>query len=184
MALEIPIRSWTKDSYLISTDPSLIALDALNDIFASDDFHWGSPLPLDHLQTFVQRSLCFALYDTAADIDAQQQQQGPRPPDASPGPGPGHQRRLIGFARWITDMVTVNYLTDVYILPEHRGKRLGVWMMECIDDMFKAMPHLRGMILIADRGSSTEAFYRRHLSMIDLASPSFCMDRKGKGSAH
>ncbi|KIW11653.1 hypothetical protein PV08_10955 [Exophiala spinifera] len=178
MALEMPVRSWTKHRYLISTDPSLIPLDALNDIFASGEFHWGKPLPLDHLEIFVQRSLCFALYDTAASAGS-----GARQEPSGAG-GPGQRRRLIGFARWITDMVTVNYLTDVYIVPEHRGKRLGVWMMECIDDMFKGMPHLRGMILIADRGSSTESLYRRHLSMVELASPSFCMDRKGQGSSH
>ncbi|KAJ9638070.1 uncharacterized protein PV06_04947 [Exophiala oligosperma] len=178
MALEMPIRDWTRGNHIISTDPSLIPLESLNDIFASDDFHWGKPLPLDQLRIFVQRSLCFALYDTAAD-DSTEDNTAHRQASANASPG-----RLIGFARWITDMVTVNYLTDVYILPEHRGKRLGVWMMECVDDTFKAMPHLRGMILIADRGSSTESFYRRHLSMGDLASPSFCMDRKGQGSAH
>jgi|ERR1712000_380279 len=172
MALDIPIRSWTKDNYFLSTDSSLIPLDALNDIFASDDFHWGRSLPLEHLQMIIRRSLCFALYDISSPPGLINQSQG------------SGQRRLIGFARWITDMVTVNYLTDVYIFPEYRNKRLGVWIMKCIDEVFNSMPHLRGMILIADRGSSTEAFYRKHLNMVDLESPGFCMDRKGRGAAH
>jgi hypothetical protein len=90
---------------------------------------------------------------------------------------------LIGFARFITDLVTVNYLTDVYILHEYRSRRLGVWLMECIDEVFVSIPHLRGMILIADRGSPPEEFYRKYLAMGDLAGRAFCMDRKGQGGA-
>ncbi|KAK5210552.1 hypothetical protein LTR47_000444 [Exophiala xenobiotica] len=172
MALDIPIRSWTKDNFFLSTDSSLIPLDALNNIFASDDFHWGRSLPLEQLLMIIRRSLCFALYEISSPSCLINQSSG------------ASQRKLIGFARWITDMVTVNYLTDVYILPEYRNRRLGVWIMECIDEVFNSMPHLRGMILIADRGSSTEAFYRKHLNMVDLESPGFCMDRKGRGAAH
>jgi GNAT superfamily N-acetyltransferase len=32
----------------------------------------------------------------------------------------------VGFARGITDGVTVAYLADVYVLEEHRGRGLGV----------------------------------------------------------
>ncbi|KAI1609131.1 putative GNAT family acetyltransferase [Exophiala viscosa] len=171
MDFEMPTRTWTRDNYLISTDPSIIPLDALNDIFASDDFHWGLPLPIEHLRTLVHKSICFALYEvtnvSAGDEHSNESQQ---------------RRKLIGFARWITDMVTVNYLTDVYILPEYRSKHLGAWMMECIDEVFTAMPHVRGMILIADRGSPTEALYRKYLAMVDLESPGFLMDRKGRGA--
>ncbi|KIV82536.1 hypothetical protein PV11_04638 [Exophiala sideris] len=174
MELEIPIRSWNRDNYLISTDPSLVPLDALNEMFASDDVHWGLPLPLEHLRMMVQRSMCFALYEVSnSALSAEEEHSNEtRPP-----------RRLIGFARWITDMVTVHYLTDVYILPEYRSKRLGVWMMGCIDEVFTAMPYVRGMILIAERGSSTEALYRKYLAMDDLQSPGFLMDRKGRGAA-
>ena len=39
---ELPILTWTNPpNYLISTDPSLIPLDSLNnDIFAAEDFTW------------------------------------------------------------------------------------------------------------------------------------------------
>jgi ribosomal protein S18 acetylase RimI-like enzyme len=33
---------------------------------------------------------------------------------------------LVGFARAVSDGATVAYLADVYVLPAHRGKGLGV----------------------------------------------------------
>ena len=33
--------------------------------------------------------------------------------------------RQVGFARAISDCVTVAYLADVFVLPEHRGRGLG-----------------------------------------------------------
>jgi len=168
---QLLMREWTHQRYKISTNPALIPLDQLNDILQSEEFHWASPLPMDQLERLVHNSLCFAMYDNNADERLET--------ESAPA-----ERSLIGFARWIWDQVSVAYLTDVYIAPEYRGKRLGVWMMECIDEMFRSMPHLRGMILIADRGSTVETFYRRHLAMHDLEPPSFCMDRKGRGTAY
>lgn len=39
---------------------------------------------------------------------------------------------MAGCARAISDLVTTAYLADVFIAPEHRGRKLGLWMMECI----------------------------------------------------
>ncbi|TAE29328.1 MAG: N-acetyltransferase [Candidatus Kapaibacterium sp.] len=47
----------------------------------------------------------------------------------------------IGFARVITDYATFAYLADVYILEEHRGKGLRIWLMETI----LAHPDLQGL---------------------------------------
>jgi len=162
----MPVLSWTRDNYEISTDPSLIALDALNDLFGSVDLSWAKPLPLEVLQAMIQNSLCFVLYQVEIGGAASQA-----------------SRRLIGFARWISDMVTVAYMTDVYIMPEYRNRGLGVWMVQCVDETFQSMPYLRGMVLIADRGSAAETLYRKHLGMQDLESPGFLMDRKGRGAA-
>jgi GNAT superfamily N-acetyltransferase len=38
----------------------------------------------------------------------------------------------IGFARVITDFATIGYLGDVFVLPQHRGKGLGKWLIECV----------------------------------------------------
>ena len=192
---EMPLLTWTKDDkYLISTDPSLIPLDSLNDdIFGAEDFNWGCPLPTNALQTLVNRSLCFGLYELperkatsssssileeSTSTQTRDQNQHPPVTIAPPNPVP----KLIGFSRLITDLVSVHYLTDVYILPAYRSHGLGIWMIQCIDEVFLATPYLRGMILITERGSRTEDFYRRYLNMGDLAGGGFCMDRKGGGA--
>ncbi len=37
---------------------------------------------------------------------------------------------MVGFARAISDGVNLAYLADVYVLPEHRGRKLGVRLVE------------------------------------------------------
>src|ERR671939_926656 len=45
--------------------------------------------------------------------------------------------RQIGFARAFTDGVAAVYLADVYVLPEHRGRGLGV---ELVREMVERGP--------------------------------------------
>jgi GNAT superfamily N-acetyltransferase len=37
-----------------------------------------------------------------------------------------HEERQIGFTRTVTDGLVVAYLADVYVLPQYRGRGLGV----------------------------------------------------------
>jgi len=46
--------------------------------------------------------------------------------------------RLVGFCRAVTDGVTVVYLADVYVLPEFRGRGLGV---ELVREMIENGPY-------------------------------------------
>lgn len=41
---------------------------------------------------------------------------------------------LVGFARAMGDGVSVAYLADVYVLPEHRGRGLGVGLVTTLVD--------------------------------------------------
>ena len=47
----------------------------------------------------------------------------------------------IGCARVVTDLATAAYLADVFILPEHRGQGLGLWLVETL----VAHPDLAGL---------------------------------------
>ncbi|KIX05920.1 uncharacterized protein Z518_03894 [Rhinocladiella mackenziei CBS 650.93] len=172
--------SWKRDSFEISMDPSLIPLDTLNSFFSSTEMYWASPLPVEELQNLIKRSACFGLYE----MSDSRRQCHENENDQYHNISHSGTHKLIGFARWITDTVTVNYLTDVYLLPSYRGQGLGIWMMRCIDEMFKSMPYVRGMIMIADKGSVSEGLYRRHLAMDDLERPAILLDRKGVGAAH
>lgn len=152
-------RSWTHEKrFLLSTNPDQIPLSDLNDFFS--DMPWAKPLPEADLQSLVRQSLCFAVYEIHES-----------------------SRKLIGISRWISDFVTVAYLTDVYLLPAYRSCGLGKWMMSCVDETFRSMEHFRGMILIVNRGSGEESLYRKYLGMEDLETPAILLDRKGRGSA-
>jgi GNAT superfamily N-acetyltransferase len=41
-----------------------------------------------------------------------------------------HGNELIGCARAVTDFARFAYLSDVFVLPEHRGHGLGRWLVE------------------------------------------------------
>jgi GNAT superfamily N-acetyltransferase len=46
-----------------------------------------------------------------------------------------HEERQIGFARTVSDGQSFAYLADVYVLPEHRGKSLGIELVrEAVDN--------------------------------------------------
>ena len=48
--------------------------------------------------------------------------------------GSYHAGELIGFARVVTDKATFAMLADVFVLPEHRGRGLGVELVrEAVD---------------------------------------------------
>jgi len=46
----------------------------------------------------------------------------------------------VGFARAVSDGVTVGYLADVYVLAEHRGRGLGVELVRAMVDGQGAPP--------------------------------------------
>lgn len=60
-------KTWTYGdgaarTYLCSTDPGLLQLDALNAALGSDMLWWAKPLPEDRLQTLVDNCMIIGLY--------------------------------------------------------------------------------------------------------------------------
>lgn len=81
--------------------------------------YWAAGIPREVVARSLAGSLCFGLYEEAsAGAPAQ-----------------------VGFARAITDRATYAYLADVFVLESHRGRGLGVWLMECV----MAHPDLQGL---------------------------------------
>jgi GNAT superfamily N-acetyltransferase len=93
-----------KHEFCISTDKTKLNLDSIHE-FLSTKAYWCLNIPKDKVQTAIQNSLCFGVY------------QG---------------EKQIGFARIISDFSTIAYLGDVYILEEYRGNALSKWLMETI----------------------------------------------------
>ncbi len=98
--------------YEIDTDRARLDFRVLHGFLASS--HWARGIPLAVLERAVAHSLPFGLYK-------------------------GKQQ--IGFARVVTDHATFAYLADVFVLPAHRGRGLGKWLVQSI----LAHPGLQGM---------------------------------------
>lgn len=157
------IQNWTRDDFLISTDPSHISLESLNKVLDSNQIFWAKKLPQEELRVMVERSLCFGVY-------AKQAADGSRP--------------MIGFARLITDSVTVAYLTDVYILRDYQHRGLSSWLIDCVNEWTELMPHMRQLVLVASEGKS-EQYYAKKLGVGRLENKSAgsrLLNRIGPGS--
>ena len=101
------------DGYEISTDRDRLDLDYLH-AFLSESY-WSPGIPRETLERAIAGSLCFGLYA----------------PEGEPA----------GFARVVSDRATFAYLADVFVDPGHRGRGLGVWLVETV----LAHPELQGL---------------------------------------
>ena len=98
-------EEWRRGEYVISTDPSLLDLDAVHGFLQRS--YWAAQRPLETVKRSLEGSLNFGLYH-------------------------GQERRQVGFARVVTDFATFAWLCDVFIDEAHRGHGLGVWLVETV----------------------------------------------------
>jgi len=103
---------WTRDVFTVTCDPLKLDRGFVAAFLASS--YWAQGIPPQTVSRSIDGSLCFALL------------------------GPEGQ---IGFARVISDRATIAYLGDVFVAPEHRGRGLGKWLMQCV----MAHPELQGL---------------------------------------
>lgn len=152
-------QRWERGTYSISTDPSLLDLNAINNVFDSDWMYWTIRLPIAELKQAIASSFCFGVYEA----------------------GKGTQ---IGFARVVTDKVTFGYITDVYVLPEYRGTGLGGWLIDCVNEYLEGLPYLRWAMLRTSQKTSCKA-YEKRLGMMVLEnkeSGPWMMGKKGQAA--
>ncbi|MEO8431821.1 MAG: GNAT family N-acetyltransferase [Acidobacteriota bacterium] len=117
-----------RDAFTISTDPALLDREAIRAFLAQS--YWAAGIPQEVVDRSIEGSLPFGLYE---------------------------EGRQIGLARVITDRATFAYVADVYVLESHRGRGLGVWLLETIH----AHPDLRNLRrwMLATRDA--HALYRK-----------------------
>jgi GNAT superfamily N-acetyltransferase len=108
-----------RDGFLMSTNHSLLDLDVIHGFLTN--CYWAKGIPRDVVATSIENSLCFGVYTGTSD--------------------------QVGFARVVSDLATVAYLGDVFVLESHRGRGLGKWMMEGIMQ-YPALQNLRRWILL------------------------------------
>jgi GNAT superfamily N-acetyltransferase len=116
--------------YEVSTDPARIDVDVVHR-FLEQESYWCPGVPRDVVERSIEGSIAFGLYA----------------PDGA----------QAGFARAITDRATFAWIGDVFVLAEHRGRGLGVFLMEQV----LAHPHLQGLRQIALRTADAHGLYAR-----------------------
>jgi GNAT superfamily N-acetyltransferase len=78
--------------------------------------------------------------------------------EASRVVGVYHEGRQVGFCRAVSDGVSFAYLADVYVLPEYRGRGLGV---ELVREMVENGPYAdRSWILHTEDAHGLYARFR------------------------
>ena len=98
-------EEWHRGDYVISTDPSMLDVDAVHGFLRRS--YWATERPLEVVKRSVEGSLNFGLYRAK-------------------------DRRQVGFARVVTDFATFAWLCDVFIDEAYRGQGLGVWLTETV----------------------------------------------------
>jgi GNAT superfamily N-acetyltransferase len=85
--------------YELDDDPARVDIDAVHDYLANESY-WAKGRPRETVERLVREATrIVGLY---------------------------HEGRQVGFSRAFSDGVALAYLADVYVLPDHRGRGLGV----------------------------------------------------------
>ncbi|EEH34789.1 hypothetical protein PAAG_05836 [Paracoccidioides lutzii Pb01] len=114
----IPTNETATKEYIISTDPTLLSLSAINTAFAQEYMLWAKPLS----EPVVKRDgRPFVIPNSSSILNTNTNTNTTN-------------LTQIGLARIITDNTTFAYLTDVYILPEHQWAGLGSWLLQCVTE--------------------------------------------------
>jgi GNAT superfamily N-acetyltransferase len=119
-----------RGGYTISTDRSRLDLDLVHR-FLSEDAYWSPGVARDLVERSIENSLCFGLYD----VEGQ-----------------------VGFARVVTDRAAFAYLADVFVLPDHRGRGLGKWLVETV----LSHPDLQGVRRFFLGTADAHSLYERY----------------------
>lgn len=180
-------REWrttiSDQEYLISTDLNNISHDFVNNAYATDDMYWAKAMPAAILRNILYNSLVMGVYAVQPSFPPAKTAEEPSSPD-TPSPtledpafyfsnefqgngAPAEKLEQVGFGRFVTDHVTVFYLTDVYVEPDSRGKGLGKWLISCCREILDSKPHLMRAMLMASPGEGKQ-FYEKNLGMRDM----------------
>jgi GNAT superfamily N-acetyltransferase len=124
------VRRALPEGFELDDDRDRIDLDAVHD-FVANHSYWAPGRPRDEQERLVQ--------------------------EAQRVVGLYHDGRQIGFARAVSDGASITYLADVYVLPEYRGRGLGV---ELVREMVENGPYAdkRWLLHTADAHALYEKF--------------------------
>jgi GNAT superfamily N-acetyltransferase len=116
------------DGCTISTDPARLDFGVIHGFLR--DCYWSAGISYGQVQRQCANSLCFGLY---------------------------REQAQIGFARVVSDYTRFAYLADVFVLPRHQGRGLGLKLMAAVLDH----PELRDVVLWTLATKDAHGLYRR-----------------------
>lgn len=93
---------WRNGEYTLTDDQSHADLDFIHT--SLNTTYWAENRPREVVEKSIENSVLLSLF---------------------------HKDKQIGFTRIVSDYSTFSWVCDVFIHPDHRGKGLGVWLMEC-----------------------------------------------------
>lgn len=119
------------DGFEVDDDPARVDVDEVHR-FISTEAYWAPGRPRELQERLVR--------------------------EASRVVGLYHDGRQVGFCRAVSDGVSFAYLADVYVLPEYRGRGLGV---ELVREMVENGPYAdRNWILHTEDAHGLYAKFR------------------------
>ena len=126
----IDIAEYQRGDFLISTDIEKLNFNIIYHFLAHDSY-WAQGITLEQADQRVYNAFCFGLYY--------------------------QQAEQVGFARVISDFTSLAYLSDVFILPMHRGQGLGQWLVATV----LAHPAFRGVPTWSLKTEDAHGLYER-----------------------
>ena len=118
-----------RDGYEISDDPARVDVDAVWSFLRGA--YWSPNVPRDVVERSIAGSLTLGMYA----------------PDGG----------QAGLARAVTDGATFAWIADVFVLDEHRGRGLGVWLVETL----LAHPRMQGLRMVTLNTLDAHGLYER-----------------------
>ena len=119
-----------RDGYEISTDPARLDRARIHSFLRTA--YWSTGVEREVVERSIEGSIPFGLY--APDGDQ------------------------AGFARAVSDGATFAWIADVFVLDEHRGRGLGVWLVETVLSHPEVRDVRRVMLGTADAHGLYERF--------------------------
>ena len=128
--------------YRITNDIGAMDIDAVHAFLIRS--YWAPGVPREVVERSLRGAFCFGLFKDGAQV---------------------------GLARVITDRATFAYLSDVYVLEEHRGQGLAVWLVRVI----LAHPELQGLRRFMLATKDAHGLYEK-LGFAPLAHPEMFLE--------